>query len=137
MRKTIALALAAGILTMPAPAEARDHVPGCNTNACDERVTKRAVHAGWRAAVRAYGVGLLRARMRCESGSHGGYALTTTGNGYWFAHQFDVRAWVGAGGRYLGRPVGRWSTHPSRLEQDFRAVVWDRRHGGDPWPLCP
>lgn len=75
--------------------------------------------------------------MRCESGSHGGYSLSTTGNSYWFAFQFNTTAWTGAGGRMRGgRPVGVWTMHPTRLEQDFRAVVWDGRHGGDPWPNC-
>jgi hypothetical protein len=76
--------------------------------------------------------------MRCESGSVGGYRLSTTGNGYWFAYQFNVAAWVGSGGRFRGgRPVGRWSTQPGRLEQSYRAVVWDRKSAGDPWPNCP
>ncbi len=111
---------------------------GCHSAACSERVEKRAAHAKWRAAVRAYGVGLLRARMRCESASYGGYALSTNGNGYWFGHQFDVAAWTGAGGRMRrGRPAGVWSMQPSRLEQDARAVRWDAIHGGDPWPNCP
>lgn len=98
----------------------------------------KAAHAKWTKVVRAYGVGLLRARMRCESGHHGGYRLATTGNGYWFAHQFDVQAWTGAGGRMRrGRPAGVWTRQPSRLEQDYRAAVWDRKHGGDAWPNCP
>lgn len=111
---------------------------GCNSKACERRVQKRVARAKWRGAVRRYGVGLLRARMRCESGGHGGYRLSTSGNGYWFAHQFNVAAWAGAGGRMRrGRPAGVWRQQPSRLEQDYRAVVWDRVHGGDPWPRCP
>lgn len=94
-------------------------------------------HAKWRPVVEAYGVERLRARMRCESGGHGGYSLSTTTGQYWFAHQFNVAAWTGAGGRYRGSPVGVWTTQPSRLEQDYRAVIWERVHGGDPWPNCP
>lgn len=106
--------------------------------ACRERVMKREVRQKWRRAVADYGPGLLTARMRCESGSHGGYGLATTGNGYWFSMQWNVGAWVGAGGRMRGgRPVGVWSQQPEPLEQDYRAVVWDRIHGGDPWPNCP
>lgn len=103
-----------------------------------KRVTKRVVTRKWRRVVRGYGLGLLRARMACESGSSGGYRLATTGNGYWFAHQFDTGAWTGAGGRMRGgRPVGVWTRQPTRVEQDYRAAVWDARHGGDPWPNCP
>ena len=108
------------------------------SSACEQRVLIKETHAKWRATVNAYGVATLRARMRCESGGHGGYSLTTTGNGFYFAHQFEARAWTGAGGRARGGvPRGRWAAHPSRLEQDYRAVVWERRHGGDPWPRCP
>lgn len=104
---------------------------------CEERVQRREAHARWRDVVSDYGVGRLRARMRCESGSHGGYEHVTNGL-FWFAHQFEPRAWAGAGGRLRnGRPVGVWSTQPEALEQDYRAVRWARVHGGDPWPNCP
>lgn len=123
-----------------ASSEAGKQEQGCTTKRCELRVTKRLVREHWRAAVQRYGVGLLRVRMACESGGHGGYRLATTGNGYWFAHQFNVGAWTGAGGRYsreLGRPVGVWSVQPGRLEQDYRAARWAGIHGGDPWPNCP
>lgn len=111
---------------------------GCQTKACHRRVSKKRTQRKWRRVVRSYGVGRLRARMECESGSHGGYSLYTTGNSFYFAHQFEWRAWTGAGGRVRGgRLVGVWTRHPSRLEQDYRAVVWEGIHGGDPWPLCP
>jgi hypothetical protein len=118
---------------MAARADARE----CDER-CAERVAKREAHQKWYRAVRAYGIGLLRARMRCESGNHGGYRLDTTGNSYWFAHQMNVQAWLGAGGRVRnGRPVGVWSTQPERLEQDYRTVRWAAIHGGDAWPNCP
>lgn len=110
---------------------------GCSDD-CRERVTKRQVREKWRHTAERYGLGLLRARMRCESGGDGGYSLATTTGLYWFAHQFDRWAWAGAGGRIRhGRPVGVWSLQPSRLEQDYRAARWDAVHGGDPWPNCP
>ena len=121
-------------VALPASAQADD----CDTKACKERVSKRTVERKWRRAVAGYGPGLLAARMRCESGSHGGYRLSTTGNGYWFSMQWDLVAWLGSGGRMRhGRPVGVWSRQPSKLEQQYRAVVWDHRHGGDAWPRCP
>lgn len=111
---------------------------GCNSMRCVERVNVRIAHEHWRAVVGRYGLGLLRARVRCESGSHGGYRLATTGNGYWFGPQFNVGAWTGAGGRVrFGRPVGVWSTQPETLEQDYRAARWDALHPGDAWPNCP
>jgi Transglycosylase-like domain len=110
---------------------------GCNSKRCHERVQKRDAHAKWSRVVRAYGVPLLRARMRCESLGDGGYSLYTTNGVFYFGHQFEPRAWYGAGGRQRGgRPVGVWSRQPSALEQDYRAVTWERIHGGDPWPNC-
>jgi Transglycosylase-like domain len=104
--------------------------------ACVERVQRRVVTRHWREVVSDYGPSRLDARAACESG--GRYGLATTGNGFWFSMQWEPRAWYGAGGRRRrGRPAGVWSLQPSRLEQRYRAVVWDRRHGGDPWPNCP
>lgn len=129
---TVLFALAA--LAAPGPVEA----PKACERSCRTRVQKRVARKRWRRAVQAYGPGLLAARRRCETGSHGTYALSTTGNSYWYAYQHDVAAWAGAGGRVRhGRPVGVWTVHPSPLEQDYRAVKWDRIHGGDAWPNCP
>lgn len=119
----------------PAPIERRE---GCRTKACEIRVSRRRTRRRWRIKVDAYGRGLLARRLDCESGSSGGYALSTTGNGYWFAYQFDTGAWAGAGGKMkASRPVGAWTVHPTALEQDYRAARWDAIHGGDPWPNCP
>lgn len=112
--------------------------------ACVERVVKRTARAEWRATVRPYRA-VLDANVDCESRSSGGYGLRTTGNGYWFAHQFDRDAWTGAGGRVVtrdgdpheGEPRGRWTLQPGPLEQDYRAIRWSRIHGGDAWPNCP
>lgn len=140
MRRRV-LAVAAVAVALPVqPAQAMTDpsaVPACD-GPCAKRVQKREARQRWRRAVRDYGTGLLHARMLCESGSSGGYALATTGNSYWFSMQFNVGAWVGAGGRVRGgRPVGVWSTQPTALEQQARAVFWDRKHPGDPWPNCP
>ena len=133
----VAILLAAAVAILLVAAAAGALARDCDRE-CDIRVQKRVAHAKWSKTVRAYGISTLRARMRCESGGDGGYGLATTGNGFWFAHQFEPRAWVGAGGRMRGgRPVGVWSKQPSRLEQDNRAAIWHRRHGGDPWPNCP
>jgi hypothetical protein len=130
------LAAAAVAVALPVPSAQADD--GCSSTRCAERVARKAAKKKWRHAVRAYGTGLLHARMTCESGSDGGYQLATTGNGYWFSMQFNVGAWTGAGGRVRhGRPVGVWTRQPSKLEQQARAVYWDRAHGGDPWPNCP
>lgn len=131
--RRIALAGIGAAVLLASPAQA-----GCNTRACEKRVAKKKTNAKWRKAVNAYGPGLLAARRNCESGSSGGYDLSTTGNGYWFAYQFDAQAWAGAGGDVAGgRPVGARSLQPSPLEQDYRAVRWAYVHGGDPWPNCP
>lgn len=126
------------IADVPPPPPIVMRAKGCNTRACEVRVERRRVRRRWRIKVRAYGEGLLAARRECETGSHGTYSLSTTGNGYWFAYQFDTDAWKGAGGKMkAGRPVGAWTVHPSPLEQDYRAARWDGIHGGDPWPNCP
>ncbi len=133
MRIPLSFLVVAGMI---APAGAKSH-SGCHSMSCKVRVEKRAAHAKWRPIVRAYGIGLLRARMHCESGNHGGYGLATTGNSFWFAHQFTISSWVAAGGRIrLGRPAGVWTMQPERLEQDVRAVRLDAIQG-DPWPSCP
>ena len=80
----------------------------------------------------------LRARGACEAfGYSSRYTrkltsglLTNTGNGYYGRYQFDLPSWRGAGGRLSPTSYG-W------IEQAYRAVVWQVRHGGDPWPNCP
>lgn len=102
----------------------------CVSQSCRARVAWKAQRKRWRAAVNAYGPGLLAARRQCESGNHGLYRANT-GNGFYGAYQFDRGSWRAAGGStafaHLAAP----------LEQDYRAVVWDGMHGGDLWPNCP
>lgn len=131
-----ALLVALGVALTAAPAHA--YAPGCNSHACEIRVQVRTAHEKWRSVVNTYPAGVLNARMRCESGGDGGYRLSTTGNGFWFSAQFEPRAWYGAGGRKRnGRPAGVWTMQPSILEQQYRTIIWERIHGGDPWPNCP
>ena len=138
MKKIATAVLTALALGLTAGAAEAKHVPGCNTNACDERVIIKQVHSDWRAEVARYDQGTIRARAFCESGGHGLYKLRTTGNGFWFAFQFNIAAWVGSGGRFRdGEPVGWKSKQPTALEQKVRMIRWERIHGGDAWPNCP
>lgn len=135
----IAVALSIAAIVAGPPPTHVDPAAHCWRVTCKRRVARRAVRRHWRHAVRAYGPWRLRARVGCESASAGGYRLSTTGNGFWFAHQFTPQTWHAAGGRIsvrLRRPVGAWTTQPTRLEQDYRAVVADAQQG-DPWPNCP
>ena len=95
--------------------------PGCHSRACSTRVW----HHHQRLIVRANAGWLARVR-RCESG---GNYRTNTGNGFYGAYQFDISSWRGAGG------VGMPNT-ASRLEQDYRALVWRQRAGVGAWPVC-
>jgi hypothetical protein len=130
--------LAAAALLAPVPAIETRH-RGCNTRACDHRMTRKA-HAKtvrrWRRATAPY-QGWLASTRACESGSSGGYRLATTGNGFWFAYQHTPRSWYAAGGRSRnGRPAGVRSLQPEPAEQDFRAVVTLRQQGAAAWPIC-
>lgn len=145
-RVRAALAVAAAALAVAGLAPPTSGAVACDTVTCaigwheqqQRKWHQHLIRARWGAAVREYGPALLDARAQCESGHHGKYRLSTTGNGYWFAFQFDVAAWTGAGGAYRrGRPAGKWSLQPGRLEQRYRAVRWDGIHGGDAWPNCP
>lgn len=73
----------------------------------------------------------LRARALCESG--GDPRAHDPSGWYHGLYQFDWRSWLAAGGRpYYSDPHDA-----SPLEQSYRALIWEKRHGGDPWPNCP
>lgn len=112
---------------------------GCNTRACDRRVTlrlHRKVIRRWRATAAPY-AGWLANTRRCESGGSGSYRLATTGNGFWFAYQHTAQSWYAAGGRsFRRRPVGMWTIQPTAAEQDYRAVITLRQQGRGAWPVC-
>lgn len=103
-----------------------------------QRAQHRSQIARWRAQARPY-AGFLARLVACESASSGGYRLTTTGNGFYFAFQFTARTWAAvAGGRTLGGiPVGyRGEQVPTRAEQDARAVRVLWAQGAGAWPVC-
>ncbi len=91
------------------------HQRGCSTPKC-----KRQVVEPYRDT--------LKARAHCESTNR--RTAHSPGGQYHGLYQFGLPDWRRAGG--WGDPH-----NASRLEQSFRAVVWQRRHGGDPWPNCP
>jgi hypothetical protein len=122
-----------------ATAGAGDDYPGCHSRACVRRVQARG-HGNtvrrWKRTARPYAA-WLRSTRACESGSAGGYTLSTTGNGFWFAYQHTASSWYAAGGRRRnGRPAGVRSLQPTPAEQDFRAVVTLRQQGRGAWPVC-
>jgi hypothetical protein len=104
------------------------HIPGCNTDVCDRRMTKKA-HAKtvkrWRRVVRPYDPWLTRT-ARCESGLRWHIA---TGNGFYGGLQFTLSSWRAVGGG--GFP--HWATP---LEQKYRGVrlLWVQGRGA--WPVC-
>jgi hypothetical protein len=113
--------------------------PGCHTEECAVRVQRRtraSTTRRWKRIVRPYSA-WLRSTRNCESGSAGGYSLSTTGNGFWFAYQHTASSWYAAGGRERsGRPAGARGLQPEPLEQDFRAVLTLRQQGRGAWPIC-
>jgi hypothetical protein len=120
-------------------AEPAHAYPGCRTRACIVRVDRRQHRrtvARWKRTARPY-ASWLRSTRTCESASAGGYGLSTTGNGFWFAYQHTAQSWYAAGGRQrAGRPVGVRSTQPTPAEQDFRAIITLRQQGRGAWPVC-
>lgn len=127
---TIVLAVLA--LVAPPPEEVAAATKATEARAL--RTTQRSVQkrhkaeVRWRAkrrnAVRPYRGWLARTRA-CESPTG-----RDSNNGLYHGYyQFDVRSWYGAGGR--GMPC-----QASRLEQDYRAVIWLRKVGSGAWPVC-
>lgn len=116
------------VLLMVAALTGVPDVPGCNTHACNVRMTKKA-HAKttkrWRRVRQPYRPWLRKVRM-CESG---GNYRTATGNGFWGAYQFTLRSWYAVNGR--GYPH-----NAAPVEQDYRAVrlLWVQGRGA--WPVC-
>ena len=114
-----ALLLTVAAIAAPAPAA---HVPGCNTTACDRRITNRYR----RRVVRPY-LPRLRRLEACESRGNVN-AVSPTGL-YTGLHQFDDRTWHSVGGSGRARDAGK-------LEQRYRAVLLIHRRGYAPWPVC-
>lgn len=80
--------------------------------------------------------GNLAARRACEAG--GDYGAVSSSGKYRGGYQFDQSSWNSAA-RHAGRPdlVGVDPAKASPADQDALARVWERVHGGDPWPNCP
>jgi peptidoglycan hydrolase-like protein with peptidoglycan-binding domain len=71
--------------------------------------------------------GVLAQIAQCESG---GDPTAVSADGRYFGkYQFSRRTWRAVGGR--GNPA-----YASEAEQDRRAAILYRRHGGTPWPNC-
>lgn len=69
----------------------------------------------------------------CEAGGHGGWALVTTGNGYWWALQFDPDTWVAFGGdpAWFDRSYPPPPAEQIAVAERVRAV-----QGIIAWPRC-
>lgn len=123
--KLLILLAVMGYMAGAVDAAEAHYYAGCKKAACKKHVIKPHKPT-------------LRARGACEAF---GYQSRYTRNlrhglrvvssaGYRGRYQFDWGSWRGAGGK--GDPVNAgW------LEQAYRAVVWQVRHGGDAWPNCP
>jgi hypothetical protein len=136
-------------LTVSATATAHRYSRGCNTSACEKRVCTaksckfrvasraRAREASAFPPISAADRAWLNKVGGCEADSSGGYALYTTGNGFYFRYQFTAGSWAGAGGRLVnGMPWGLHSKLPSSREQDHRALVVRQQQGTGAWPVC-
>jgi len=104
------------------------HHPGCNTQACEQRVDRkehRKTIRRWRRTARPYRGWLASVRW-CESRNT--YTINT-GNGFYGAYQFTVASWRAVGGQ--GMPH-----RASPPEQDYRAVRLLWLQGPGAWPIC-
>lgn len=123
---------------------------GCNSHACDKRVSKKQkIHRThpmcntWKCVKRVNKArykrfvknmkqtiqpytGWLYSTRMCESG---GNYWTNTGNGFYGAYQFTLSSWRAVSG--VGYPH-----QASKLEQDYRAVKLLGLQGRGAWPNC-
>ena len=129
--RTVALAAAGALITMPSPAAAVPGAPlGDHASAVAQEREERRVQRernreqGYRAvAVPAH----LQAIAACESG---GNPRAVSANGmYRGKYQFDYGTWAAVGGS--GDPAAA-----SEAEQDMRAALLYQRAGASPWPVC-
>ena len=116
---------------------AKAHVPGCHSRACDRRVHEHRVQAWclrharcvwkhrWLAEEPSWR-NWLRSTANCESRNR---AHIATGNGYFGLVQFDLATWHAAGGH--GYP--HWATW---YEQAVRAIEYAKRGHVSAWPVC-
>lgn len=108
----------------------REHVPGCASERCDDRIGARWARKHRKARAAAF-VAPYRAWLnkvaRCES-SNNTRAISPDGK-YRGLFQFDLQTWWSVGGK--GDPI-----NASRSEQEYRAVLLLKRRGTSPWPVC-
>lgn len=128
----------AGLIFGIAHHDAKAHVPGCHSTACDRRIhKKRAAH--W---CRTHSVCVWKHRWRAEEPSWRGWAHRTEGcesghnaravsasGTYRGSMQFDLRTWREAGGH--GDPI-----FATIYEQRVRAIELAKRVGTGRWPVC-
>lgn len=129
--RTLALAAAGALITMPPTAQAvttaplGDHATAVQEKKAEQRkAAARKRQQGYRAvAVPAH----LQAIAACESGGNPG-AVSADGT-YRGKYQFDYATWAAVGGS--GDPAAA-----SEAEQDMRAALLYQRAGATPWPVC-
>lgn len=133
--RTIALAAAGALTTMPATAHALPSAPlGDHASKVAQKKAEQRHKQRKRAArMREQGFAAmpvpahLAAIAACESGGNPG-AVSADGT-YRGKYQFDHATWAAVGGS--GDPAAA-----SEAEQDARAAILYARAGASPWPVC-
>lgn len=106
---------------------------GCESKACEKRVSKKKQRRKKLRAIAPYRDSFLGPVGACESGTtenlrHGLRAVDPWGK-YRGRYQFGMPDWRRAGGRGDPAEAG-W------LEQAYRAVRWLKLNGRQSWPNC-
>ena len=118
--RTIALAVAGALMTIPSTADA---LSGAPLRAQPVKKKERRERGFAPVAVPAH----LQSIAACESG--GNPRAIGGGGRYRGKYQFDYGTWASVGGS--GDPAAA-----SEAEQDMRAALLYARAGASPWPVC-